>query len=73
LGAIKNNRNGIGIEKESEYCQIAVKRIEDLKEGRLKFRPINKPIHKPSGNDKVAKIPQEWAELDFLNSNEISK
>ncbi|MCZ7611916.1 MAG: site-specific DNA-methyltransferase, partial [Ignavibacterium sp.] len=67
IGAIKNNRNGMGIEKEKEYCKIANKRIEDLKEGRLKIRPINKPIHKPTGKDKIAQIPKEWAELAFVN------
>lgn len=69
IGALKNNRNGMGIEKEKEYCKIAKQRIEDLKEGKLKIRPINKPIHKPTGNDKVAQIPKEWAELAFINEN----
>lgn len=69
IGAIKNNRNGLGIEKEKEYCKIANKRIEDLKEGTLKIRPINKPIHKPTGKDKVAQIPKEWAELEFVNGS----
>ncbi|MBW7943403.1 MAG: site-specific DNA-methyltransferase [Candidatus Kuenenia stuttgartiensis] len=73
IGAIKNNRKGMGIEKEKEYCRIALKRIEDLKEGRLKIRPINKPIHKPSVSDKVAQIPKEWAELDFVNGKAIKE
>ncbi len=72
IGAIKNNRNGIGIEKEKEYCQVANKRIEDLKEGKLKIRPINKPIHKPSGKDKIAQIPKEWIQLEFVNGKERS-
>lgn len=69
LGAIKNNRNGMGIEKEKEYCKIANQRIEDLKEGKLKIRPINKPIHKPTSKDKVAQIPKEWLKLSFENGN----
>lgn len=69
IGAIKNNRNALGIEKEKEYCKIAKKRIRDLNEGKLRVRPINKPIHKPSLNDKVAQIPKEWLQLDFLNGN----
>ncbi len=69
LGAIKNNRNGMGIEKEEEYCKIARQRIKDYNEGKLKFRPINKPIHKPTANDKVAKIPKEWLELEHSNGN----
>jgi DNA modification methylase len=65
IGAIKNNRNAIGIEKEVEYCNITRKRIDDFEKGKLKFRPINKPIHKPNGNDKISKIPQEWLQLDL--------
>ena len=69
LAAIKNNRHGMGLEKEDQYCQIASERIRDLKEGRLKTRPINKPIHKPSRNDKVAQIPKEWTQLELTESN----
>lgn len=69
IGAIKNNRKGMGIEKEKEYCKIANQRIEDLKEGKLKIRPINKPIHKPTTKDKLAQIPKEWVELAFFNGN----
>lgn len=69
LGAIKNNRNAIGIEKEEAYCKIAKQRIEDLKEGRLKIRPINKPIHKPTGKDKVSQVPEAWMKLNFVNGH----
>jgi len=64
IGAIKNNRNAVGIEKAKQYCELAKKRIEDLKEDKLKIRPINKPIHKPSINEKVAQIPKEWSQLE---------
>lgn len=73
IGAIKNNRNAMGIEKEKEYCEIANKRIADLKKGKLKIRPINKPIHKPSRNDKVAQIPEEWTQLQFTNLDEVKR
>lgn len=69
LGAIKNYRNAMGIEKEEEYCNIAKQRIKDYNEGNLKFRPINKPIHKPTGKDKISQIPKEWLELEQLKSN----
>ena len=69
IAAIKNDRNAVGIDKEKKYCNLANQRIEDLKEGRLKLRPINKPIHKPSKNDKIAKTPKEWQnELNFSRS-----
>lgn len=73
IGAIKNNRNAMGIEKEKAYVDIANKRIADLKEGKLKIRPINKPIHKPSGKDKVSQIPKEWIEFDFVDDKSIQK
>lgn len=63
IGAIKNNRNVMGIEKEKAYCDITNKRIADFQEGKLKIRSINKSIHKPSGKDKVSQIPKEWIEL----------
>lgn len=69
IGAIKNKRNAIGIEKEDAYCKIARQRINDLKEGMLKVRPINKPIHKPSNNDKVSRVPEEWLTLNFTNGH----
>jgi len=65
IGAIKNNRNAVGIEKERDYCSIANQRIADLKEGKLRCRPIDKPIHKPSESDKIAQIPKEWMQLEF--------
>ncbi len=69
IGAIKNNRNALGIEKKDAYCKIARQRIDELKEGQLKIRPINKPIHKPSGKDKVSKVPEEWLKLNFVNEH----
>jgi len=69
LASIKNNRNAIGIEKEKEYCEIAKLRIKDLIEGNLKIRPINKPIHKPSVNDKVSQVPNEWLQLGLKSIN----
>ena len=65
IASIKNKRNGISIEREIEYCKIANTRILDFKEGRLKIRPMNKPIHVPSKNDKVAQEPKEWMQLEL--------
>ncbi len=70
LGAIKNNRNAIGIEKEENYCIITYQRIRDFNNGKLKFSPINKPIHIPKENDKITQIPKEW--LNHKNRTEKS-
>lgn len=60
IASIKNNRNVVGIEREEKYVNYAKERVQKLFDGTLKFRPINKPIHKPSQRDKVACIPDEW-------------
>lgn len=69
IASLKNNRNAIGIEKEKEYCKITNQRIVDFNNGNLKIRPINKPIHKPSGNDKVSQFPKEWLQLELSKVN----
>lgn len=60
VASLKNRRNSVGIEKEADYRDIANDRLRRLRAGELKTRPINKPIHVPSANDKVAQVPLEW-------------
>lgn len=60
IASLIHNRNTIGIEKEEKYCRFTEERIKLLRSGKLKVRPITKPIHVPSPNDKVAQIPMEW-------------
>lgn len=62
LAALKNNRKAFGCEKEDEYIEIAKQRIKDLYAGKLKYRPLGKPVHKPTGREKIAQIPLEWEE-----------
>ena len=68
VAALKNNRRAVGCEKETNYCDITRSRIKDLSEGRLKYRPLGKPIHQPTGREKVAQFPREWNQ----NSNDSS-
>ena len=60
IAAMKNNRNAIGIDSNKKNIETAKKRLLMLKNNKLKLRPINKPIHNPSPNDKMARIPKEW-------------
>jgi adenine-specific DNA-methyltransferase len=62
LAATKNNRRAVGIDRDPEFCALAKQRIADFYAGRLKTRPMGKPIHKPSGREKVAQIPVQWLE-----------
>jgi adenine-specific DNA-methyltransferase len=60
IAALKNDRYAMGAEKEPLYCEIASARIKKLFNFTLPIRPIGKPVHEPSGNEKVSKIPDEW-------------
>ena len=60
IAAMKHDRRAIGSEKEVEYVEIARQRINDYYAGTLKTRPLGKPIHKPTGREKVAQLPDEW-------------
>ena len=60
IGALKNNRVAYGTELEQKYIDTGLYRIDQLKQGTLKTRPIYKEIHKPKPTDKVAQIPEEW-------------
>lgn len=61
LAALRNKRRAIGCEKEIEYVQIAKQRIADLRSGALRYRPLGKPVHQPTGREKVAQMPMEWS------------
>jgi adenine-specific DNA-methyltransferase len=52
VAAVKNRRRGIGCEIMEEYYAIAVERTRLAMEGRLKTRPMNKPIYDPK-NPKI--------------------
>ncbi len=60
VGALMNNRKAIGCELFEEYMQVAKDRVKQLEKGELPYRPLGKAIHIPKGNEKVARIPEEW-------------
>ncbi len=60
LAAIKNSRRGMIIDKEPSYLNVAHERLAAMQNGTLKIRPLGKPLHQPSGKEKVAQVPHEW-------------
>ena len=62
IGALLHNRKGIGAELDSSYVAIARDRIQRLAQGELPVRPLGKPIHKPTGKEKVVQLPFEWVD-----------
>lgn len=73
IGSVLHNRNAIGIERNAEYCGIAENRLDDLREGRLRMRPMTKSIHIPSANDKIAQVPREWIDTTANSSGARQK
>jgi adenine-specific DNA-methyltransferase len=42
-----HGRHGFGCDTVQKYVEIAEQRIADLRAGRLKIRPMNKPVYDP--------------------------
>jgi adenine-specific DNA-methyltransferase len=60
IAAMLHDRQGVGFELDDEYISIANKRIYDYLNNNLKIRPLGKPVHKPTGREKVSQIPLSW-------------
>lgn len=60
IAAIKNNRRAIGSEKETEYVDITHERLASFFNRTLTLRPLGKPVHQPTGREKVSQVPSEW-------------
>ncbi len=48
IAALKHRRNGYGCDIVDQYIAIARQRIADLRAGRLKTRPMGKPVYNPA-------------------------
>jgi len=62
IGAASTNRRGIMADMMPEYCELAEQRLLDFQAGKLRIRPLGKPVHQPTGREKVSQIPVEWDE-----------
>lgn len=60
VAAVLEKKYFIGCEIQKEYFAVAEKRINDAKEGIIKFRQ-DKPSLIPDENTAVAKLPEEFA------------
>lgn len=54
-----------GCDTNEKYLKIAQSRLKDLRSGKLKIRPLDQPIHTPSPNDGVAKVPSQWSAMQL--------
>jgi hypothetical protein len=62
LAALRHRRKAMGIDKEQTYIDEAKSRIARLFSGELPYRTLGKPVHQPTGREKVSQIPKEWNE-----------
>lgn len=60
LAAQRHGRRAMGIDKEADYIAEAKRRMQQLWDGTLPYRPLGKPVHTPTGREKVAQLPVEW-------------
>ena len=47
IASLKHGRHAYGCDLDREYIEIARDRIRQLREGTLRTRPMNKPVHVP--------------------------
>jgi len=57
IASVKNNRIGIGAELKDNYIEETYQRLNDLKEGLLKYRPRDKPVYKATKETKLTRSP----------------
>jgi len=38
--------------------------MELLFSGKLPYRPLGKPVHQPTGREKVSQVPRAWLALE---------
>lgn len=60
IAALKHKRRALGCERDKQYIKAAQNRVSQLEDGTLPYRPLGKPIHQPTGKEKVAQRPIEW-------------
>lgn len=60
LAGVKHERRVLGCDKEADYTAVAEQRIREFQAGTLRLRPLGKPVHQPTGREKVARRPEEW-------------
>jgi DNA modification methylase len=62
LAALRRGRRSVGVDRDSRYIAVARQRIDMLSRGTLPYRTLGKPVHQPSGRERVCQVPVEWAD-----------
>ena len=59
VAAALHNRRFWGTELMDSYIKVGQKRIEDTLNGKIKYRPHDKPLYDHT-KSKLSNIPEEW-------------
>ena len=62
IASILHNRKSAGADMVEEYIRIARQRIDLLLQGKLKLRPMGKPIFEPPVNDRLKNVGNLFSE-----------
>ena len=60
VAAVLESRHFSGCDTERRYVAIARRRAAEARQGLAKYRPLEKPVYIPSGNEAVAQIPPHF-------------
>lgn len=61
LAAVMRERRAMGCEKDKSFMKEAEARMKLLFSGQLPYRPLGKPVYKPTGREKVSTVPTLWS------------
>ena len=63
IAALMHQRRAIGAEIMPEYVQIARQRLREAEEGRLRIRPMDRPVYDPTGATPY--VPPQTVAIDI--------
>jgi adenine-specific DNA-methyltransferase len=69
VAAVRQNRKALGAEIVEDYVRVARERVMSARNGLLRTRPMDRPVYRPSGKEKVtqnpfARQPSLWGGAD---------
>jgi adenine-specific DNA-methyltransferase len=60
IASLLHQRACKGFDRDKRYAELARERVALLKAGKLRTRPLGKPVRRPKPTEKVARVPEEW-------------
>lgn len=66
--AVLHARRAAGSDTSAEYIGIARERVKLAFAGKLRHRPLGRPVYQPGPNDRIARRPANWIEKPSAES-----